>query len=150
MEADLVVFVLSHELDPADGGNKVDEEHDQEELHEWILISIQIAIAVRKGHLSLDQKVNLLQVELLLVLTCNVKGPVVRNFHCGIVSAENVINHIGKILVDFFMFSKQEVSRKHAFFLDTERLIEVETLICRLSVENHAIIDCEFFLNRFQ
>ena len=67
MKADLVVFVLAHELNPENSGNKIDKEHNQRKLHQRILVSIEVTIAVRECHLTLDKQVDLLCIELLLV-----------------------------------------------------------------------------------
>ena len=48
MNAHLVLLVFAHHADPNQRRHHVDEEHDKEKLHEWVLVCIQVAKAVDK------------------------------------------------------------------------------------------------------
>ena len=67
--------MLAHKVYPVSRGDEVDEKHDEEKLHEWILISVQEAKTVDEGDLAADEEVSLLSIELLL---SRCKDPAVR------------------------------------------------------------------------
>ena len=75
MDADLIIRMLSHEVDPVCCSDEVDEKHDEEKLHQRILISVQEAKTVDEGDLAADKEVRLLSIELLL---SRCKDPAVR------------------------------------------------------------------------
>ena len=66
MDAHLVVQVLSHQSDPVTRREQVDKEHDQEKLHQWVLVRVQETKAVDEGYLALDQQMGLAWVERFL------------------------------------------------------------------------------------
>ena len=52
MDADCIVLVLSHQSDPYDRSHQVNEEHDEEKLHERVLVAIQETEAIYEGNLA--------------------------------------------------------------------------------------------------
>ena len=59
--------MLAHKVYPVSCSNEVDEKHDEEKLHQRILISIQEAKTIDEGDLAADKEVGLLRIELLLI-----------------------------------------------------------------------------------
>ena len=68
MNVHLVFLVLPHQTDPNQRAYHVNEKHDEEKLHQRVLVCIEVPIAIHKFDLAFDQQVRLLCIESLLGL----------------------------------------------------------------------------------
>ena len=93
MDADLIVGILVHQPDPVASSEHVEEEHDEEELHQGVLICIQEAKAVNERNLSIEDQMSRIAVECLR----RDQEPVV--ILLGIIVAENSVYELVDIVI---------------------------------------------------
>ena len=128
MDTDLVLLILVHESDPVATCEHVEEEHDEEELHEGVLIRVQEAKTVHKGYLTIENQMS----RLLIKGIRWEKDPVIICFSV-IIFTKDIINKAAYIFIEGsvhfhgMVLAEQEKGGEDTLVWNAERLVIVDS-----------------------